>query len=500
MLKTLHGRLAVTLLGLLLVTGGIELALSLFTTETHVEEVEQRLNLDLAQQITAAKHATLLDADGEIRSDGLAELFHWLMVVNPGIELYLLKASGEVLAYDPMPGEIVRETVALEPIRAFLDGRRRLPILGDDPRHESGRKIFSVAPIPPEGPAKGYLYIVLASQQYDSATERLRGSYVLRLSAWMLIGCVALAALVGWLIFKSLTGPLRRLAARMRAFERNGAEADRVEDASRGDEVALLEASFEQLVERIQGQMEAIRRNEALRRELVANVSHDLRTPIASLQGYLDTLALKKGLLSPAERDEYLTIALRQSERLGKRVAELFELTKLEHDAVELSPESFSINELVQDNVQRYQLQAEERGVELRAEFDPTLPFVEADLGKIERVLENLLENALRFTPAGGSVTIRLSRDGERVRVEVADTGRGMDADVLPHIFERFYRGPDNAERAERGGGLGLAIAQRILKLHGGRIEVVSNPECGSCFSFSLTVASGHPSSRSMAS
>jgi signal transduction histidine kinase len=151
--------------------------------------------------------------------------------------------------------------------------------------------------------------------------------------------------------------------------------------------------------------------------------------------------------------------------------------------------------ELVQDNVQRFHIAAEERGVALRADYDPALPRVVADLGLLERALQNLVENALRYTPERGTVTVALDRleanghVGPRVEVRVSDTGCGIAAEDMPYIFERFYQ--PHQERAAGNGagvGLGLAIARRILELHGSRIEAVSEPERGATFTFHLPV------------
>ena len=226
--------------------------------------------------------------------------------------------------------------------------------------------------------------------------------------------------------------------------------------------------------------------NVYLRRDLIANVSHDLRTPLAALHGYLETLLVKGTSLSPEQRNGYLETAVRQSERLGILIEELFELVKLDFKSFELHPEPVQLGELAQDVVQKFSLLAEGKRVALQADIGPGLPSVHADIGLMERVLENLIDNALRHTPAGGSVSVAVRPDGERVQVRVADTGSGIPAAEIPHIFERFYR-VDKSRAARTGGaGLGLAIVKRIMDLHAARIEVESTPLEGAAFSFAL--------------
>lgn len=227
--------------------------------------------------------------------------------------------------------------------------------------------------------------------------------------------------------------------------------------------------------------------NSALRRDLIANVSHDLRTPLVSLRGYLELLAAKGDDLPAAQRAQYLGIAVRQSERLGTLIDELFELAKLDFKGMTLQRERFALAELAADVVQKFRLEAQGRQVALQLHTPARLGFVEADLGLIERVFENLVGNALRHTPAGGTVELRVVEGGAGLLVEVADSGRGIAAADLPFIFDRHWRG-GNGPRGE-GAGLGLAITRRILELHGSTIRAESDGCSGSCFGFRLPLA-----------
>lgn len=230
-------------------------------------------------------------------------------------------------------------------------------------------------------------------------------------------------------------------------------------------------------VERLKDDLEA--ENSYLRRDLIANVSHDLRTPLVSLRGYLEMVATRGDGLDEPQRAQYLAIALRQSERLAALIDELFELARLDYRGLTLNRERFAFDELAADVVQKFRLVAESRGVTLVAMAAPGLPFVDADLGLVERVLENLIGNALKHTPAGGTVRVAARRDGDRVVAEVCDSGPGIAAADLPHVFDRHFRGASGAGDATAGGGagLGLAIARRIIELHGGTIAAESAAE-----------------------
>lgn len=496
MFKTLSAKLSVVLLGLLCLIGGLYISLTLFSTQLYLQEVNQELNRTLARNLVSQN---MLTEAGQANQEAMEKLFHNLMVINPSIEIYLLDPAGKILACSAPVHKLKKRYVALEPIKDFLDERKTLPILGDDPQDVMARKAFSVAPIPAktatEGVIGGYLYVVLASKAYSSAAQMLQGSYILRLSTGVIAASLLLTLIAGLLLFKYITRRLTHLSHAMEDFKRSDfvesaqAVAINSHDIKGEDEIARLGVTFNQMAERILQQMQTLKKTDQLRRELVANVSHDLRTPLASLQGYLETLLLKEGKLSEDEQRNYLEVALRHSERLGKLVTELFELAKLDSQVIPLALEPFALGELVHDVVQELQLAAEKKGITLQASIEQDLAFVYADIGLIERVLENLIENALRYTMAGGTITIAVTVYVQAVRVQVTDTGSGIPAEDLPHIFERFYRVEKSRQNSGSGAGLGLAIAKRILELHGSSIAVTSVVNKGTTFSFDLAVA-----------
>lgn len=261
---------------------------------------------------------------------------------------------------------------------------------------------------------------------------------------------------------------------------RAGAELERLQ-AVEGLERALAEV--EVLKDRLQDE------NVYLRRELIANVSHDLRSPLASLRGYLETLLLKEGMLPEADRRSYLEIALRQSQQLQTLISELFELARLDFAGYRIDAEPVQLGELARDVAQKLGLAAQTKEVALDLEIEPELGLALADIGLIERALTNLIENALAHTPAGGRIVLAVHSKGERVAVRVADNGGGIAAVDLPRIFERFYRADKARRRDAQGSGLGLAIVKRVVELHGSEIHVESEPGRGTSFWFELPLA-----------
>jgi signal transduction histidine kinase len=488
--NSLYGKIAGIFLVLLLVLGVAQWQVWLRASMDFATETEQKLNRDLARDLAERFAPFLKDS---LDYAAIEHTFHELMVMNPRVEIYLLDEEGNLLAYFAEPEKIRRMAVQVEPIRRFLEQTAPLPVYGDDPRSQSRQKPFSAAPVLIGGQQRGYLYVILAGEQYDSISSMLEGSYIAKTSAFVLAGVLLLTGLAGLMLFFLLTRRLRRMIASVRKFE-EGDYRERIAVRA-GDEIGQLGRAFNQMADTIVATLEEIRRTDALRRDLVANVSHDLRTPLANIQGYLETVLMKDQQLGAEERRRFLEIIYHNVTMLNRLVGELFELSKLEARQTEPRPEPFSLAELVQDTALDFQSQAAKQGVALNTALPEDLPLVRADIGMIERALANLIENALQYTPSGGRVTIALEQEEEGVRVSVADTGRGIPARDLPRVFDRFYRA-DKTRAAHKGGtGLGLAIAQKIVQVHGGALAVESQEEIGTTFSFALPLYRGNGAS-----
>ena len=491
MFRSLYSKLAAVLTGLFCLVGLAIIVVTMFSTDMYQQEVNQRLNSKLADHIVAER---LLMQDNRVNQEALKDIFHMLMVINPSIEIYLLDTEGTILAFSAAPDRVKRKRVDLGPVINFLDGHATIPVSGDDPRSLGGKKVFTAARIPEQGELQGYLYVILGGETYDSVVQKLKASYILQLSTWMIFASLLFALVAGLVLFASLTGRLKRLANAMDAL-RSGAGQAQIEflpqkSSHRADEIDRLGSTFTQMSARIEDQMEQLQRADATRRELIANVSHDLRTPLATLQGYIETLLLKEDSLGPEERRSYLQTAIKHCDRLSKLVSELLELAKLDSSDIRVEREPFNLSELTHDVVQKFQLKAGEKQIALSTKIEKDLPFVNADIGLIERVLENLIENAIQNTPPGGAVSLMLTPQNEDIAIQVSDTGCGIPAEELAHIFNRFYQ-LDKSRKSEQGhSGLGLAITKKILELHDRSINVVSALSSGTTFSFRLPVQS----------
>jgi two-component system OmpR family sensor kinase len=480
---SLYIRLGLVLAMLFALVAVAFVAILVYVGNSYLDEGAQRANRALAA--TIAKEHTPIGA-GTLDLTALRELFRYVAVVNPTVDAYVLDPAGRVLAQSADNRPLLRQAVDLAPIQAILAGREPLPILGDDPHSARGRRVFSVAPIQAAGQPRGYVYVLLSGGPL-SGMQMWSQSTIMKLAIAFCVAAFFFATAAGLLLFRSLTARLTRLTRAVEDFkERRFAEPvamPRLNAAPR-DEIDRLGTVFAEMSGRMVDQLQRLEAVDQLRRRSIANASHDLRTPLAALQGYLETLLLKSDSLAPDVQRQYMQTAHKHGKRLEALVNEMFELARLDAPEAAVHAETFPLDELVADVAQQHRLRAQERGIALKAEIARGV-FVKADVGMLERVFENLIENALRHTPAGGEVVLYLEKaDGQAV-LGVRDNGEGIAPERLPYVFDRFYGGGPGGGSA----GLGLAIVKRILELHDSAIDVSSTPGAGTRFSFRLVLA-----------
>ncbi len=360
----------------------------------------------------------------------------------------------------------------------------------------------------------GSLSLALGSAGLMALEKRGIGGLTLRIAFGQLI--VILVALVNvgataWLMFLSphdftLLGSLLAFAAAMALFmslalarsiaaavggvtaaARRMAAGDLSARAPRvsQDELGELASAFNLMADALEMAAERQQSAENARREVVAAISHDLRTPLASIRAMVE--AINDGVVADAETiQRYLRTTQNETERLGQLIDDLFELSQLDAGALQPQLEMGSLHDLISDTLGSLEIQAEKHGVRLVASVDPGIGPARFDSRRIQRVLDNLVGNAIRHTPAGGQVELSAAAVNGDIKVTVRDTGEGIAPEEQDRIFERFYRGEKSRARDGAGAGLGLTIARGIVHAHGGRIWLESKPGQGTAFFFTL--------------
>lgn len=303
----------------------------------------------------------------------------------------------------------------------------------------------------------------------------LEASYLARTNTALVLaalGVILIAVLLGLFLARTITRPVRDLTEATRALA-EGRLNQPVQVRSE-DELGELTKTFNKMSSDLEN-------SKTLRRQMTADIAHDLRTPLAVITGYLE--GLKDGVIKPSPKR--FAVMYDEALYLQRLIEDLRTLSLADAGELSIVLQSVQPGELVKRLEISYQNQAEQKGIRLTATIQPDLPPIKADPERMQQALNNLVSNAMRFTPAGGEISLSARRQGDSIWVDVKDTGSGIAPDVLPHIFERFYQG--DTSRQEGGSGLGLAIARSIIELQGGKISAASPGEgTGSVFSIQM--------------
>lgn len=406
--------------------------------------------------------------------------------MNPQFDFYVLGDDGKIKSIIPASREKVdlkSQYVDTEPLDKFI-ANASLPILAEDPLDPSMKKPFSASHVSIIGSEGCYIYVVLEGEKYTQAASMLSDSYITRSSLTIMALVLTFTLASGLLVFYVLTRRLNKIKTSVSNFER-GQLSERI-DVEGNDELTDLANCFNRMADTLVENMEEIKKADKLRRELIANVSHDLRSPLASIQGYLETILMRGENISKEEYKEYINTVLGNTAKLNGMINDLFDLAKLEAENVQPNLEPISVAELVQDLSLQFKPIARKKGIALEVQF-PENPnaLITADMGLMNRAITNLLDNAIKHTPEGGKVTISSIQNGEEVFIEVSDTGPGISKDDIPLIFDRFYQ-VDKSRSNGTGAGLGLSIAQKIFALHNANLSVESLLQKGTTFRVSM--------------
>ena len=498
---TVRLKLALTVVatGLLTALGVIAAVLYAFERFEH-ETTFQRANAFLAR--VTASYDDLLDQQ-QRQPEEFRTWLRGLVLYEPDTQLYLLDAQGTVLASSGQAQLPPGFKVAIEPVRAAVEvaaGRSaNRYVMGDDPERMDDDAVVAALPVQRatirnDAVAAGYLYLVchkvaaLPASRWDVARNSLA------LPGLVLIcGIVALTTLFAALIIAAVTRPLQRLTQAVSTLSARGLDEGHVSTpqallpAAGRDEFGRLTQAFSMMLDTLQRQWAALRRLDHFRREGVSNLSHDLRSPLTATVACLETLEARwradEGGDSRAEERRLVEVALRNTRNAARLVQSLGDLARLDEPSFALRREPVDAGELLDDIALRFADRAARQGVRIAVEHaaQAEAAFAALDIELFERAVANLVDNALKFCPAGAAITLSARADATTLHVCVADTGPGIAPADLPHLFDRFYQSRQSVAPAtgEGGKGLGLAIVKRIAELHGGTAQVRSTPGQG---------------------
>lgn len=465
---------------LLIILGVAYMIIASKLSRSYYTRAHQELYGNVASHLANVTHPL---KDGKPDTTVTHDIIHSMMVANPSVEVYLLDTTGRITDFVVPDKSVQQHQVNISRVKEWLAVKDGEKPMGDNPKQPGEASIFSAAPLYENGVLMGYVYAVLSSEKQKEILNTLNSDLSFRLGKYLFLSVLLIALILGTITFFLITDSICQIAGVVRKFK-EGDYGARIEGHARGN-LGMLTSTFNEMADVIVDNFDRISATDKFRQELIANISHDLRTPLSIMQGYAETLLIKKDSLTEAEKNRYLSVVLESSKKLSVLVEQLFQYAKLEANQVSPQKEQFLLNELVADILIAYQLKAKERHISLSLDSSDNLPPVFADIALTERVLQNLIDNAFKFTPDGGSITIRLKQTSNGIQVQVADSGIGIAPEDQAYIFER-YKQLHKDDIPKKGMGIGLAIVKKILELHQSSIQVTSSPGQGAAFWFVL--------------
>jgi signal transduction histidine kinase len=446
------------------------------------------------------------------RPDQFDDFLRSLVLFEPDTQLYILDAQGTVLACTGSVKPASGLRVALAPVLEAVSLPPMPYVLGDDPermganagKHRDGSvaviaaKPLTRAVIRSSAPVAGYLYLVAhQSALPEGRLAAFRSSFALPALA-MIAAVVTLATLLAAWVIATITRPLRQLSQAVTAVSKDGLSAASLDQHltalptdSLRDEFGQLAGGFRTMLATLRTQWSTLQRLDHFRREGVSNLSHDLRSPLTATAACLETLELRWGADAARQDDRQLIeVALRNTRNAARLVQSLGDLAQLDEPEFKLNLEVLDTAELLDDIALRFAARAAQQGVNLSAEVtEPAQPcFAQIDIELFERAIANLVDNALKFSRPGDRIHLAAQVQAEQVHISITDSGPGIAAADLPHLFDRYYQSRKGVAPAtgEGGKGLGLAIVKRIAELHGGDVQVSSEIGHGTRVTLSL--------------
>lgn len=474
MFKTLYSRLAWSITALFLLMSAIVIAALQYHHQLNQDLANQRMHQDLAEHIAKDLNPW---PSADVDKAKAQQAFELMMILGPAIELYITDLSGQLLAYDAQPTELQHMQIDPHDIQRFLGSELANPVYGIDPRSDK-RKVFSATEIiGPQG-IKGYLYIIIGGQAYDQVWSRIQADQNF-FNLIMILALVLFALFVATLlILRVIVKPINLLIGQIGQYQAQSMEAFATPLSGSAD-MRRLQKAFYTMAEKIDRQFAILQRKDQMRKDMLVQISHDLKTPIAAQHAYLETLMLHQQQVDPETQRGFIASAYKNVQLLKCRVDEVLQLTRLEQGLVSLYKERFDLKDFVATINAAVQPIAAKKNTQLY------MPEVSGqcygDAAKLNRVIINLLENAISHCP-NGQVEFILQPENSGWKFMVKDDGVGIDQENLDLIFTPYYR--NRADSTGEHLGLGLAICQQLVALLGGELKVCSEVGQGTCFCF----------------
>jgi signal transduction histidine kinase len=463
--------------------GLLFMSITYLSTTSYNEASTQLLNKDVAAHI--AKFTSPFEGQ-VINSKKADSVFYNAMVLSPSAEVYFLDTSGKILAFHSPEIEIKLWTIPLLPLKRFIEKGGKVFIKGSDPKEPGNAKIFSASIVTREHKKLGYIYIILGSRKSESLVNVLYDSHIIRLAITAFIAMILLSAFLSIFYLKRMQKNFLQMTPVLERFEAGDYSARF--DFNKQNELLPVMQAFNKMADLLSKTIARLTKSEKERKAFIGTISHDLRTPLSIARGYTETLMLKRetGDITQEEQRHYSQLIYNKMLQIENLVKQLFELSKME--SIEFIPkkEPFVLSEIVDESVNTFQMMANEKKIHLECRQCLHHIWINADVRMIERVIQNLVENALKSTPEGGSIIASILTKGDSVIFKIENTGDPLPNDLLQWIGN-FKKDSELLANRPTKLGLGLLIIQKTLLLHASSLH--AKYENGmNVFSFTLPI------------
>jgi signal transduction histidine kinase len=477
-------RITILVFSLITILGILFIVITYFATTNYHQASTQLLNKDVAAHI--AKFTSPFE-NGTVNKKKADSVFYNAMVLSPSSEVYFLDTAGKVVAYHASEKEIKLWKVPLANINRYISAKGNQYVKAPDPRDPAHSKVFSAAEVFGNNKKLGYIYVILGSQTSENVLSMLLSTHISNLAIKAFAAIIILSILISLFYLSRIRRSFTRLTTVLQRFE-SGDYAARFPVNDR-DDLTPVTSAFNKMADLLSRTINSLTRSERERKDMVAIISHDLRTPLAIARGYSETLLIKKHKEETGneQQQEYLQLIVQKIHQVETMVKQLFELSKIEAAEFEPRKEPFIPAEIVQEIIHTYSLNAAEKNINLRCTQCQHHLWVNADVGMMERVVQNLIDNALKNTPSGGSIQISLEPDEQKLTFSIANTGSPLPDDLLQWINSPADDSSLINKRPAKL-GLGLLIVQKILFLHNSSLEAYTHEGSRNIFIFSLPI------------
>lgn len=444
---------------LIMGTAILFMTITYFSAQQYHQATTQLLNREVAEHI--AKFSSPYEKKGinKIIADSV---FHHAMVLSPSIEVYFLDTTGRVIYYDAPEKEIIQRMIPLDPIKRYIQSAGKIFITGRDPRDPGEDKIFSAAKVHGSGREEGFIYVILGSKEFRLASHILYNSHIGNLLLKAFIFVIISSVIITSLYLRRVEKRFNRMIGVLERFKNGDYTARFTQE--KNSEFSVFTESFNKMAALLVSNIHQLKRSEEERKQLVVNISHDLRTPLAIARGYAETLSIQKGDHQVSDKQEqYVQLIIQKITQVEHLVTQLFELSRIESAEIVPHYQPFIFSEIVLEIINSLMLPASHKSITIDSTRSSDHSWINADIKMMESVVQNIIINAISYTAENETIRVITERAEHELIFTVENPGEPLSDDVLAWLNAATV---NDSELRPQKSIIGLTIVKRIVNLH----------------------------------